>query len=79
MIILGQGGTGKTFLVTDICIPLVSWAFSTGRRGGAAVGGCLFACTGKCHFNRKDPSADVAQRVRYACAIACEQEHGSGS
>ena len=27
LIILGQGGTGKTFLVTDIFIPLVNWAF----------------------------------------------------
>ena len=27
MILLGQGGTGKTMLVTDIFIPLVNWAF----------------------------------------------------
>ncbi len=27
MILLGQGGTGKTMIVTDIFIPLVNWAF----------------------------------------------------
>ena len=27
MILLGQGGTGKTMLVTDIFVPLVNWAF----------------------------------------------------
>ena len=33
MILLGQGGTGKTLLVTDIFIPLVNWAFPPGDEG----------------------------------------------
>ena len=33
MSILGQGGTGKTFLVTDIFIPLVNWAFPPDDEG----------------------------------------------
>ena len=33
MILLGQGGTGKTFLVTDVFIPLVNWAFPPDDEG----------------------------------------------
>ena len=33
MILLGQGGTGKTMIVTDIFIPLVNWAFPPDAEG----------------------------------------------
>ena len=33
MILLGQGGTGKTMIVTDIFIPLVNWAFPPTAEG----------------------------------------------